>query len=379
MTEPREAFCDDFLTHMKKTDAWPAFRLLGERIGAKHGPGLFNPNPYNDLRKGKLQKIKYLRAIVSVLLDLAREDISETCDDNKIRRALRQGRDFAAFLRDRGLPVGPTTTPDDALTLVCSNTAGKKDHLSAGLVALGEVLGMSNQVNSVMVPCASPREVEEAVLWMVVACGRQVGGEKLSAERAKKIAERHMQVDLDDYQEKAVRWWRFNRWTVIRPRDGQEAAGICTVLPLRENARHLLLSGQMKSYDCSEKHFECPSSTLLLEACSERPIDLGRPGGKVATRLYLAVLGQCGLLGCVDENRAGSVLKVLSFASSALSFRRLNKFGFQATGDRMQGTDIGFMEREFPQGREDLLGRTSRFAMKIISELVDEPPPAYED
>jgi len=364
MKRPQRKFSSSFCDHMLLNSAWPDYRSLEDLFFNLRGKGAYSATSYSAAKKGRPAPETFTNTFALALLHLATTSPSNY-----------SGRQFARYLATRRVSVTTGTPFKDILNNIYDESDGGPNPFHLGIAGIGEAIGIYDRVRDVVRECSVARgEVDHAIEWMVTTVGRQIGGEKLSIEEAKRVASERMCCTAAEYAAQARRWCGFNPWTVIQTKGFSSAGGVSVVLPIQASTRELIIGGHMRSYDCGEEHLCCPSPILLLEACAERPSDLGGEPHRAKKQLFLALLAQCSMLARLSHQAPEEPLRILSFGGTPENRCILEAFGFRPVGAKMRDTGVEFLERLFPSGALDGPGATLRFFMSQIGKNIDHPP-----
>jgi hypothetical protein len=227
----------------------------------------------------------------------------------------------------------------------------EKDVLRRGVQGIWDAINAKRMVDSHIAPCRSEADVTEAIKWMFVLVAHHISrfpGD-LNFRQSIDEAERYMQIGFDEYVAKAIGWWRFDPWTVIRVQGRKAPVGMSIVLPLKDGAYESLKAGGRMSYDIRPDELQRPSCNLLVEMVGERlPIVGGEPHNAVRNTL-IAVLSQEAILSHPNNGGSRDNLRLLSFAGTPANRERSESFGFEPLGITMPGTDIEWMEKNLQE------------------------------
>lgn len=192
--------------------------------------------------------------------------------------------------------------------------------------------------------CRKEQDVEEAVRWMYVHVARHVhpDAHRFTVRESERVAASHMRIERCDYAQRAVSWWRYDPWTVIRVKGKKGPVGMCIHLPLSREAYESLKSGARMSYDIRAEELSRPSPYLLVEGIAERLPLVGGPRVSPTNAMILAMVTQQSVLSVSPPN---DWLRMLSFTGTPASRERLESFGFKPLNTFMPSTDIEWMEK----------------------------------
>jgi hypothetical protein len=225
---------------------------------------------------------------------------------------------------------------------------GEHDLLQRGVHGIWDAVSSMTTVESSISPCRSESDVAEVVKWMYVLVARHISEKQdLWHKESISIAADHMRISLDDYVHKAVAWWQYDPWTVIRVKGRKAPVGMSIVLPLTDAAYNSLRSGNRMSYDIRPEELRRPSPNLLVEMVGERLPLVGGEAGNHTRSTLIAALSQQAILSNPHRDRARGRFRMLSFAGTPANRDRIMSFGFRPTSVCMPNTNIDWMEKDW--------------------------------
>jgi hypothetical protein len=367
MAETDRRLREDFLQHMEIHGAWPETKnferwVSQQRSGIRHGI-------YAALKEGLALDPKYAVTLCDYFLNQAEQG-----------KEHEQFSAFSAFLRQQGIENPQAHSPATlAQRLFVSDDS---DFFCLDADGILSIIKSHRIVKYYVTQCEDEEEVREAIHWMFVTVGRATTHSKqLSIHESVRCAEQYMQIALPDYQARALQWWEFDRWTIIRARGKRAATGMSIVLPLAESAYAQLKNGRAMSYDILPTDLRRPSPHLLVEGTCERPVDMAGDKGNTTKNTFMAIVSQIAVLTHCHGPHSKKSLYLLSFAGTPRSKKRLLSGGFKTVGNSMPDSSIQFYERILPVVPHRTTDWIMRAMLWILGHQADEmlnPPTADE-
>ena len=324
------------------------------------------------MRRGTPVPEKYLIAFVALLV--AAESPN---DDLALRRARRTTLEFLA--RFGVTELTPATAPA-ILAHICYPPAPRAerthhalDYLRRPILALGEFVDM-RMLDSHVRGCPDGR-LEEAVKWMYtrVAQDTPQGRPNMPIAEVNRLASGFMGLSAAEYVERARRWARAFRWTVVLAWHKNEPLGMSIVLPVTPQAYQEILDGKRTPYDCTSNDLMVPSTHLVIEAAAERPEFVGRARPNPTQSLRIALLFQIGALARCNRLHGPQTLRILSFAGTPTNELRLRDTGFLPTGRTLPRPKVSLFEFRLEVGH---LAITDLFNVATLYLLGALGPPS---
>lgn len=195
-------------------------------------------------------------------------------------------------------------------------------------------------------PCQSEASVRDAVEWVYVSHGRQINRPtRLSYAKAKKHGEQAIGLHLDEYQARAVAWWRYEPWTITMACDLGEAVGVSISLPLSDNSYGRVKDGHINTWDIRASDLRSPSQYLVVEAVAMTPQRGPATDRRPSSALAAAMVAQAAYLTSVERLGEDSPLQLLTCGFSFVTLERTATFHFAPTGTLLHETDMPVLER----------------------------------
>ena len=362
-------FTEPFCQHMTRSSAWPPYKTAIKHFKANAGG--IKRERYGKLKDGQLLPEKYAVSLVKLLLKEA-----------TAQEANHTGRQVSAYYQHHGWPLEASTTVEEGVARLCitehadlDKYVSMRDKFQEGISAVTKALVTAPMVDRFVQACASPAEVHESIEWIYVTLGRVLAEDsQLSPAMAIEKGSQQIKLSLEEYQRRAVQWWTFNPWTIVRTRGNKGPVGVSIWLPATEAAYQAVLEGRQPSYDCDPSQLTTPTTTLILEAVADRPFDYGAERSTATNYMPVVVLAQAGAFTHRPRMARPKTVKMMSFAAIPVSVHRLTKYGFQPTGVNMKSTDVPLFELTLATGKQDLNRMLIRGTMQILGEVLDSPP-----
>ena len=239
---------------------------------------------------------------------------------------------------------------------------GEPDYMAKEFGALEDLLRLNFLIRDPAVECVKESDVREAIRWMFVFCGRALRSDNhaLSPRDAESAASKHFHISLDEYQDRGMSWWHFDRWTVVFARGRRSLTGMSIVLPLREHVYQEMRAGRRMGFDVAPDELVRPSNFVLIEGAAERPTDIPSESDDVTKFTLNATLTQVAALSHAPGHDTDQTLNSLSFGPTPRSTYRLRGAGYKPLGTHMPIGSIAFYEKQLarhPSTYKDHLAR----------------------
>jgi len=266
----------------------------------------------------------------------------------------------------------------DSATDTPTSDSEELDFMQLGIKGLSQVFQLHRAINRTVQGCKDEGVVRDAITWMFVDFGRQLGAPQDGPiEAAIERTQEMMHLSLGEYQARAVSWWNVNRWAIVLARGRDRPAAISIMLPLSTGVRDNILGARQMTYDCAPEDVAQPSSRLLHEGVGYRPLELGGEPKNASATLYTVVLAQAAALSKYHRLTGSEPLTLLSIPGTPINRKRLAAYGYQPTGKHMRLTGIEFVERIFRADSWDPSDIVARGIFTAFSLLIGNslPPP----
>lgn len=329
----RQAFTHEFLLHAKTTKGWPAEASVKSWCGENGRQLEFMQNGmYARVARGEFVDDRHVWLVTCYLLHPAHKDHPE-------RRSLNQ------FLLNRGVESPHSATAEQVIDLVSVKEEIPDDGFGWGTRVILSVFDSIARPTSHVRLIRAEHEVREAMGWLWVEAGRQLTSLKLPQFQALAAQEARVGVSLQEYQERAVAWWKTNPWTVVYAIREKKITGVCIALPVTEEFYKRARSGECATFDCQQGDLEVSSPFIIVEGVVPE-IDMRTKTGGLGESLVMAAVCQQARLSDVQHICLDKPLRLLSFTATPVGKRRLRKFGYKPLGTYFPGKDIEYMERQ---------------------------------
>lgn len=369
------AFKPEFVRHMTSRGGWPSIKNTQSAL-AQRGAAI-RTDYYIDLKRGAARDEKnplnFLRAVLT---------IPDDATPKRIDPLLHSRANLLSFAGVRE-PAELTNLSDEQLFAIYCEPPQKfpsppreeKDWLQMGYEILSTAVHLYRRIDENVQACADEGEVRAAVHWMYVSHGRNLSENPiLAVDAAFQLAESHIQIPLSDYQKGAIEWWRFNPWTVVTIRGRRKPNGVSIMLPARAETFDRIMQGNLMTSECRAADLFTPTSMIIVEACAERPVELGGEPINSTIVMFLAQLAQVGALSRCDLLDRRIPLRLLAIAPSPLARRRLLAHKFKETGVKMPKVGVDLMLRTMRQRLRDGTDYLTTSYMRGFAGELDSPP-----
>jgi len=342
MASNYRALSEEFVRHMDQR-GWPPIKKV-ERWFQREANGIKRER-YTQLKRGDALSEKYAVGFLRLLI------AERHSADAEHYRALQE------YLESQGMSHPASRSLDEVVAAVCEPPVSRPsprslvaDLLQRGMSALAEVIQTKRLLQRHIRPCESETEVCEAIEWFYVGLGRIVAPEGASPRRAEaiRLAAEYTRTTMEDYQQRALKWWRVNPWIVTLAQGNRRPAAVTIVIPVTASGYQGVLAGEYMTYDVPIRQIRAPSAHLLLEAVIERPKDLGAetiPVKNLTRSMYAANIAQAGIFTHRISPAKADAVRILSFGGSPVNQKRLKAFGFRSTGCLMPQTGLEYLEK----------------------------------
>jgi len=330
MARRLRAFRKDFLDQLHASDAWPKEVALRAWLQTTSFGGIRN-GVCRSLGSGRPHSEKDLTKIVAYLRQSPLPGIESAINRYLAGRTLSPSEDL--YLERM---VELVSEPADTWFV---------DSFMEGLRLVRDIYEHVRHPETCVHLCPHENDVREAVRWMFIHAGRLLSKAELTVTAAILKGEAQIGISLEDYQNRAVAWWRAEPWTVIMAWGYRKTAGMSIALPVREDVYEQVRRGDRRSYCCPSTDLKSPSSSILVEGMAMRPPEQGCEAEGINLRLVAAMLCQHAHLTDVPDIGQRVPLRLLAPGGTPKSCARLSQFGYRPTGSSLHGTKIPLFER----------------------------------
>jgi hypothetical protein len=346
MRQSYRSLTPEFRHHFDRLDLFPTnpryIVHMAEHYGGISGGVL------TDLKAGAAVADKAALGLVSMIRwsDLAKPGSREALD---------------AYLQRLGIEHLDEADDEDIVSVICGPTLdrprpadGHTDYLQLGVRAVKDfMLSPKRSILRHSRPC-SPSEVDAAVNWVHLLIASHAADrdtrEQVTLCEARPFAEEWMGITGAEYADRLRGWITENPKTVRLALGRKLPVGVTAVAPLRPEAYEAVRAGEVASYDCSPGDLLDSSRDILIEAVAERVAEERAEPLNPTLAMLMTLQLQLAHLTAIDTQPDDAVIRILSFAGTDLSQRRLAKQGFKAVGTKAARSGVDMMEREFHVG-----------------------------
>jgi len=320
-----------FLEFMDQRKAWPSAKgfegwMRDKKDGIRNGV-------YSKMQNGLSVDVKYVVALVSFFHANTNAKLHE-----------ESAKAFFEYLKSIGIDNPSEMSPSQLTENLLE--VDEDDYFQQGFLGILEAFRGSRFVEASVQGCKE-KDVLDVVRWLFITVGREVDPRQApdSIDEAISIAQERMRISLDEYRAIALRWWSYDRWTVVRARGPNSAIGMSIVLPLTADAYQSVRKGELAIHSLEARHLQRPSRYLFIEAVAERPVDAGGVRSNMTRRLLAAIFSQASILSHREDSKTEQALHVLTRAGTPKSERRAKSLGYKKTGNRLLGESCEMLER----------------------------------
>ncbi len=342
MAQQFRAFRADFRQHMDLQGAWPKEFAFQTWLRINLNQGLRSGH-YSQLRAGHSGRARHMAGFVRFL---------RCCPpESREYRALDQ------YLAKKSLHLAES--PTDQKVVECVSKQVERTFADAFMEGVRFLLRLFTRIRHPtrqVRPCFTEAEVTNAIRWMFLELAHQISRGDLSAIDAIALAERTIGTTLEDYQQRAIDWWRFQPWIVVLALDAGKPTGMAITLPLQSVAFEKIRSGARMGYHCMTSEMALHSATLFCEGVAVKRLDHEVRARKGYGPVVVAVTCQQAHLSDVPGLATKQPMRILTFAPTPTQHRRIKRFGYKPTGTSLNGTAIPLFERRLwlkGRGRKD--------------------------
>jgi len=224
-----------------------------------------------------------------------------------------------------------------------------EDYFQRGVDGLIDAIKLTRVIDRMVSVCSNRAEVEDSVRWLYVWVGREMAPEiaRGTVSEAIQVAEKHMKLPMEEYARRAVAWHTAEPWAVVKAPGNRTVTAMSVALPLTDLAYESLRRGERRSYEIDPSEIVRPSRNILIEACAERPIELGGNEGNATRHTLIALFAQQAVLAYSEAVPKNEPLRVLSFAGTPRNCQRLKRFGYKRVGTKMPGLPVEWYEKVY--------------------------------
>lgn len=332
----------EVIQYLKRHAEFPQEKLLDEWAQANHPRGSMKSGEYAKLHKGEWVDDRHASIPVGYLMepDGPKTDLKVV----KVRAMFRQ------YLREHKGVDASALTVDQVMELVSVVPPLADDGFGMGMAVFRFIMTLYNPWENLRA-IRSEHRVREAAAWICIDCGRQMkNNPKLPHAQALIEAQTRMGISLSEYQDWWVSIFRRNPECIVdvvgRVGRRRIVKAVTGSLPVTEAFYQRVQRGEVMPYRATpEDVCEGHSRFIVLEGYGPDP-DLDRVNPGVGADLIMGML--CHLAGLCDVpllGHNGTPLRVISFAGTPTSARRLEKFEFKPLDAYLPGTRIRVFER----------------------------------
>jgi hypothetical protein len=344
MKRPQRSLRPDFVAFMTERDVWPAAQNF-ESWYRSNGNGIQN-GTYGAMIQGRPVHPKFIAAFARYTRDFAPKP------EENSRQA------FAEFLTPCGINDLQQVSPEEIAVALC-DSQDAVDYHKNGFARILDLFNIESTVDAAVQECVTPEQVATAVQYMYEWVGddlnKHAGTSSLAAIDA---AAARIKLSLPEYQQRAINWWRFDRWTVVFARGKNGPAGMSIVLPLREHVYYAVKAGKKATPDILREDLDRPSRTLLIEGVAQRDPTACAETINLSKYTASAMTAQMAALSRAYGKITHEPLRILTFGGTPTNEERLITSGFKRTGTRMPLTEVELFEKIFswpPRTAKDLI------------------------
>lgn len=336
----------EFREQFNRLDLFPVNTRYLDHMAEHHGG--ISGGALTDMRAGSAVAEKAVQGLVSMIRwsGSAKPGSCESLNDF----IKLQGCTEPDKLDDMGVvdricgPVLKRPTPAD----------GHIDYLELNVRAIGDLLLLPKRsIDKRSRPCM-PQEAQSAVNWIHLLIASHAADRKMrdrvTLSEARPFAEKWMGITGREYEE------RLRGWIARDPRTARLAlgrklpVGIIVVAPLRERAYEAVRAGEAASYECAPDDLADASRDILIEAAAERVGEERAEAGNPTLAMLATLHLQLAHVTAFNTQPDDATIRLLSFAGTEVSRRRLAKQGFKPVGTKAARSGADIMEREFQVG-----------------------------
>lgn len=346
MAKSFRSLTPEFRERFSSLDLFPVNTRYLDHMAEHHGG--ISGGTLTDLRAGAAVAEKAVLGLVSMIRwsDLAKPGSREALD---------------AYLRELGTDDPGLLDDEAVVSTICGPTLarpkpahGHVDYLELGPRAVADlVLLPKRSIQKRSRPCTAD-DLHSAINWIhlliTAHAAQRSARDAVTLVEAKPFAEKWMGISGAEYERRLLAWIERNPNTVRLALGRKLPPGVVVVAPLEREAYEAIRNGQMASYDCPAEAIVAHSTDILIEAVAER---VGEEQAE-ATNPTLAMLTtlqlQLAHLTRFHELDDDATIRMLSFAGTEGSRRRLAKQGFRPTGATAPRSGVAVMERELRVG-----------------------------
>lgn len=350
MFQQKRALLEEFCEQMELAGVWPTeeeFKLAAGRYAA---------GTLTAMRRGQPVAAKYCVTLVRMRNEPGRDAFRKT---------------IAGFVQDRGLSKADSENDTRILDTICRPIGDERDWIADGISAIGYAINARRLASRTGRPCQDVREVMQAIRWMYIDCARlRSRNPMLEPQAAIQLSESWAKISLEDYQRRAISWWKFDPRIVMVAIGDKRPIAMTLILPLKEPVWNDIRSGQRASYAVSDRDLCIPSSYLMHEGLGQRPHDEGGEAKPYTRATFVTILRQMGTLAEITLPPRAD-LHSLTIAVNDLARQRIVGFGYKQVGTRMKTLDVDLFEKRFDR-RKSHRTDVDSLTFAVLAMLRDE-------
>lgn len=350
-----------FIEFMNLRAAWPAKkRFEGWMRDDSVDRGGIRNGIYAAMKEGKRVDVRHTLGLVQFLRQSLWKPGSEA---------------LAEFCRIHGI----ADDASDASVAEHLLAQDEEDYFEKGIHGLLDVIRGEKLIKKSVQGCQDERQVRDTIRWVYVTFARLLESDQPAAskdfDQAIALATAKLATTLEAYQENALRWWNFDRWTVVRIRGKRGPTGFSIVLPLSQQAYESVRRGERSIHEIDVSELRRPSRYVLIEAAAEIPPDMGGETGNPSRNALIAHFTQCAILTNCHGEEANVPRHALTYAATEQGTKRAHAFGYRPTGNRTPGSGAEVLEKVYQwNSYEDLLVLTFLKAIGYYADRFLFPP-----
>jgi hypothetical protein len=330
----------DLVEQMERHDAWPPYKVFLKWV--RENDMRMRKQGYAQMRNGKLVLMRYVVAFSSYLYECL-----ERSDDSKSAKM------FTDYLRSLGVANALEQNPDQLAELLIPQL--QRDWLMDDTRTIAEFI-ISRRDDTYAKECEDEADINKAVRWMFITLGRERNESKpsMSQKDAIEVAEDFLKCSLEAYQQSAMAWHTFSKWTVVWVIDSNDQPkGMSVVLPLKPSAYTELKNGERMFWATRARHMSRRSKHLQIEAFGTRPLeDGGTP--EVTDFGAMSLLTQVGALSHMGLSRMFAPRYALAAPATPVNLRRLKSSGYTMVKEQILDSQIDVYEKQVRYVGRDL-------------------------